>query len=220
MGLVPRSCPDCRRPAWVKAESKVQNAWVVYCTYRIPVLWLRKPDEVTWGRWTFYSWTLYSPAFLPTRFCSLGPWRCGHSSRPITPTSGQFWQLCSGLSPSSPPPPTTTDTFQASSHLVWRAFKNKMISIGNKCTWKWACMHKSDRSIYSKSKPSFHSRSPASQVLPTKQSTSFSPYQPKPCPTTLFCFLESRSLKHRLILFALGLGWVKMLTPWPSHQFL
>ena len=66
----------------------------------------------------------------PKRFCSLGSWRCGHSSRPITATSGQSWQLCSGLSPSSPPPPTTTDTFQASSHLVRRAFKNKMISIG------------------------------------------------------------------------------------------
>ena len=94
------------------------------------------------------------------------------------PTSGQSWQLCSGLSLSSPPPPTTTDTFQASSYLVWRAFKNKMISIGNKCTWKWVCMHKSDKSIYSKSKLSFHSRAAASQILPTKQSTPFSPLGP------------------------------------------
>lgn len=50
MGLVPRSCPGCRRPAWVKGESKVQSAWGVYCTYRIPMLWPRKPEEVTWGR--------------------------------------------------------------------------------------------------------------------------------------------------------------------------
>ena len=100
-----------------------------------------------------------------------------------------------------------------------------MISIGNKCTWKGMHMHKSDKNIYSKSKPPLHPWSPASQVLPQKQplmpylqSTPFSPYRPKPCPTTLFCFPESCFLKHKLILFFFVLGYVKCKLLGPSYK--